>query len=121
MFNIRLSIHFQAESLVKAQQDMADTMGELGLSFIKLTKFENEEAILDTQRERAAEMKNIATAAVKGSRVYRELNARTVKNLVIFPLPSALCLLVLICSYNPLLTEICQQSYWCLLMMPLLL
>ncbi|KAL9247708.1 hypothetical protein vseg_021112 [Gypsophila vaccaria] len=71
----------QAESLVKAQQDMGDTMGELGLSFIKLTKFENEAALSDTQRTRATEMKNIATAAVKGSRVYRELNAKTVKNL----------------------------------------
>ncbi|KAH9611176.1 hypothetical protein KSS87_001331 [Heliosperma pusillum] len=71
----------QAESLVKAQQDMADTMGELGLSFIKLTKFENETAILDTQKTRATEIKNIATAAVKGSRVHRELNAKTVKNL----------------------------------------
>ncbi|KAK9727299.1 hypothetical protein RND81_05G272200 [Saponaria officinalis] len=71
----------QAESLVKAQQDMGDTMGELGLSFIKLTKFENETAISDTQRTRAAEIKNIATAAVKGSRIYRELNAKTVKNL----------------------------------------
>lgn len=55
----------QAESLVKAQQDMGDTMGELGLSFIKLTKFENEAAVLDTQRARAAEMKNIATASVR--------------------------------------------------------
>ncbi|XP_021846115.1 sorting nexin 2B isoform X2 [Spinacia oleracea] len=71
----------QAESLVKAQQDMGDTMGELGLSFIKLTKFENEAAILGTQRTRATEMKNIATATVRGSRMYRELTAKTVKNL----------------------------------------
>ncbi|KAL2899234.1 Sorting nexin 2B [Bienertia sinuspersici] len=71
----------QAESLVKAQQDMGDTMGELGLSFIKLTKFENESAILDTQRTRAAETKGIATATVKASRLYRDLNAKTVKNL----------------------------------------
>lgn len=71
----------QAETLVKAQQDMGDTMGELGLSFIKLTKFENEAAILDTQRTRAAEMKGIATATVRASRMYRELNAKTVKNL----------------------------------------
>ncbi|KAJ8440231.1 hypothetical protein Cgig2_023996 [Carnegiea gigantea] len=71
----------QAESLVKAQQDMGDTMGELGLSFIKLTKFENEAAVLDTQRARAAELKNIATVTVRASRIYRELNAKTVKNL----------------------------------------
>ncbi|QCE01003.1 Sorting nexin Vps5-like [Vigna unguiculata] len=71
----------QAESLVKAQQDMGETMGELGLAFIKLTKFENEEAILNTQRARAADMKGLATAAVKASRLFRELNAQTVKHL----------------------------------------
>ncbi|XVE58958.1 hypothetical protein DITRI_Ditri05aG0004900 [Diplodiscus trichospermus] len=38
----------QAETLVKAQQDMGETMGELGLAFIKLTKFENEEAMKTT-------------------------------------------------------------------------
>ncbi|KAG8633885.1 hypothetical protein MANES_18G145569v8 [Manihot esculenta] len=71
----------QAESLVKAQQDMGETMGELGLAFIKLTKFENEEAIFTSQRVTAADMKNVATAAVKASRFYRELNAQTVKHL----------------------------------------
>ncbi|XP_055812827.1 sorting nexin 2B-like isoform X2 [Solanum dulcamara] len=71
----------QAESLVKAQQDMGDTIGELGLTFIKLTKFENERGTVNTQRERAANMKNVATAAVKSSRLYRELNSRTVKHL----------------------------------------
>lgn len=71
----------QAESLVKAQQDMGDTIGELGLAFIKLTKFENERATVNTQRERAADMRNMATAAVKASRLYRELNSQTVKHL----------------------------------------
>ncbi|CAK9164141.1 unnamed protein product [Ilex paraguariensis] len=71
----------QAESLVKAQQDMGETMGEFGLAFIKLTKFENEQAVLNTQRQRAADMKNVATAAVKASRFFRELNAQTVKHL----------------------------------------
>ncbi|EEF46032.1 sorting nexin 2B [Ricinus communis] len=71
----------QAESLVKAQQDMGETMGELGLAFIKMTKFENEEAIFNSQRVRGADMKNLATAAVKASRFYRELNAQTVKHL----------------------------------------
>ncbi|PPR90517.1 hypothetical protein GOBAR_AA30173 [Gossypium barbadense] len=70
-----------AESLVKAQQDMGETMGELGLAFIKLTKFENEEAMYNSQRVRAADMKCLATAAVKASRFYRELNAQTVKHL----------------------------------------
>jgi hypothetical protein len=72
----------QAESLVKAQQDMGETMGELGLAFIKLTKFENEEALLDSQRLRATDMKGVATAAVKASRLFRELNSQTVKHLV---------------------------------------
>ncbi|KAM7257549.1 hypothetical protein ACFE04_013290 [Oxalis oulophora] len=71
----------QAETLVKAQQDMGETMGELGLAFIKLTKFENEEALYNSQSVRAADMKNVATAAVKASRFYRELNAQTVKHL----------------------------------------
>ncbi|PRQ34670.1 putative sorting nexin-5/6/32 [Rosa chinensis] len=73
-----------AESLVKAQQDMGETMGELGLAFIKLTKFENEEALFNSQRIRAADMKNVATAAVKASRYYRELNSQTVKHLDTF-------------------------------------
>ncbi|KAJ4839806.1 Sorting nexin 2A [Turnera subulata] len=71
----------QAETLVKAQQDMGETMGELGLAFVKLTKFENQEAMFTSQRVRAADMKNVATAAVKASRFYRELNAQTVKHL----------------------------------------
>ncbi|GLU11931.1 hypothetical protein SLE2022_286490 [Rubroshorea leprosula] len=71
----------QAEGIVKAQQDMGETMGELGLAFIKLTKFENEEAMFNSQRVRAADMKALATAAVKASRFYRELNAQTVKHL----------------------------------------
>ncbi|KAL6967769.1 Sorting nexin 2A [Sarracenia purpurea var. burkii] len=76
-----ISASQQAESLVKAQQDMAETMGALGLAFIKLTKFENENAVLNAQRIRAADMKNVATAAVKASRLYRELNVQTVKHL----------------------------------------
>ncbi|XP_042508337.1 sorting nexin 2A-like isoform X2 [Macadamia integrifolia] len=71
----------QAESIVKAQQDIGETMGELGLAFIKLTKFETEEAVFNCQRMRAADMKRVATAAVKASRFYRESNAQTVKHL----------------------------------------
>ena len=62
---------------------MGETLGELGLAFIKLTKFESEEAVSNAQRVRAADMKGLATAAVKASRFYRELNAQTVKHLVI--------------------------------------
>ncbi|XP_073284754.1 sorting nexin 2B-like [Primulina huaijiensis] len=75
------SVSQQAESLVNAQQEISETMGQLGLAFVKLTKFETEEAIYDCQRTRAADMKNVATAAVKASRLYRELNSQTVKHL----------------------------------------
>ncbi|KAI3809167.1 hypothetical protein L1987_25137 [Smallanthus sonchifolius] len=71
----------QAESLVKAQQDIGETLGQLGLAFVKLTKFESEEAMFNPQKLRAADMKNVATSAVKASRLYRELNAQTVRHL----------------------------------------
>ncbi|KAJ7963912.1 sorting nexin 2B-like [Quillaja saponaria] len=71
----------QAESLVKSQQDVGETLGELGLAFVKLTKFETEEAMFESQRIRAADMRNVATAAVKASRLFRELNAQTVKHM----------------------------------------
>ncbi|GFP86578.1 sorting nexin 2b [Phtheirospermum japonicum] len=76
-----VNVSQQAESLVKAQQDIGETLGQLGLAFVKLTKFETEEAIYDSQRARAVDMKNVATASVKASRLYRELNAQTVKHL----------------------------------------
>ncbi|KAI3987269.1 hypothetical protein MKX01_031753 [Papaver californicum] len=76
-----INVSKQAEGLVKAQQDIGETMGELGLAFIKLTKFENEGAMFNCQRTRAADMKCVATAAVKASRYYRELNSHTVKHL----------------------------------------
>jgi hypothetical protein len=72
----------QAEALVKAQQDMGETMGALGLAFVRLTKFETEEAMYDSQRIRAADSRCVATAAVKASRACRDLNAQTVKHLV---------------------------------------
>ena len=57
-------------------------MGELGLAFFKLGKFETEEAMYDSQKTRAADFKRLATAAVRASRSYRESNAQTVKHLV---------------------------------------
>ncbi|PKA66887.1 Sorting nexin 2B [Apostasia shenzhenica] len=71
----------QAESLVKAQHDTGEVMGELGLAFIKLLKLENDESIYDSQKVGAADIKTIATAAVKASRFYRELNSQTIKHL----------------------------------------
>ncbi|KAL8128103.1 hypothetical protein AgCh_014894 [Apium graveolens] len=104
----------------KAQQEIGETMGQLGLAFVKLTKFEADEAMFNSQRSRIdlldseytdisqqfrvlksevqeleesgkemQELKNhaeqdislSATAAVKASRLYRELNAQTVKHL----------------------------------------
>ncbi|GAA0139754.1 scaffold/adaptor protein [Lithospermum erythrorhizon] len=75
------NVSLQAESLVKAQQDIGETMGQLGLAFVKLTKFESERADYECQRKLAADMKNVATASVKASRLYRELNTQTVKHL----------------------------------------
>jgi hypothetical protein len=72
----------QAEMLVKAQQEVGETMGELGLAFIKLAKFESENAIYNTQRTHATDAKRLATAAVKVSRFYRESNAQSVRHLV---------------------------------------
>lgn len=71
----------QAEELVKAQHDIGETMGELGLALIKLIKLENDEAIHVSQRVGAADTKIVATAAVKASRFYRELNSQTIKHL----------------------------------------
>lgn len=79
---IDIGYYPQAESLVKAQQDIGETLGQLGLAFVKLTKFESEEAMFNSQKVRAADMKNVATSAVKASRLYRELNSQTVKHLV---------------------------------------
>ncbi|KAI7749874.1 hypothetical protein M8C21_019759 [Ambrosia artemisiifolia] len=81
-FEVQLSnVSLQAESLVKAQQDMGETMGQLGLVFVKLTKFETEEAVFISQKTRARDMKNMATSSVKASRLYGELNAQTIKHL----------------------------------------
>lgn len=84
IYNMNSFILIQAEALVKAQQDIGETMGEMGLAFIKLTKFETEEAIFSSQKTLSADAKCVATAAVKASRLYRELNAQTVKHLVTY-------------------------------------
>lgn len=65
-------------------------MGELGLAFVKLTKLETEGAMFESQTIRANDMKNVATASVKASRLYRELNSQTVKHLVTYT--SYICL-----------------------------
>jgi hypothetical protein len=72
----------QAELLVKAQQDVGEVMGELGLAFIKLAKFETEKTMLPCQSVFVGDAKRTATAAVKASRFYRESNSLCVKHLV---------------------------------------
>ena len=57
-------------------------MNDLGLAFMKLSVFEADEAVLDSQRERASDMKKVATCAAKSGRSYQELNKQTVKHLV---------------------------------------
>uniref|UniRef100_A0A6V7QRQ3 Sorting nexin/Vps5-like C-terminal domain-containing protein n=1 Tax=Ananas comosus var. bracteatus TaxID=296719 RepID=A0A6V7QRQ3_ANACO len=71
----------QAETLAKAQQNIGETMGNLGLAFMKLGKFETEETTCSSQRIRAAEIKKFATAALKASRLNRGFNANIVKYL----------------------------------------
>ncbi|XP_020585831.1 sorting nexin 2B-like isoform X2 [Phalaenopsis equestris] len=71
----------KAEALVKAQLDIAETMGELGLSFVKLVKLENNELVHISERSWAVDAKAVATSAVKASRLYRELNAQTIRHL----------------------------------------
>ena len=76
----------QAEVLIKAQQEICEITGEIGLTFTKISKFESEEAVFNTQRTHAADAKRIATAAVKASRFYQESNAQTIKHLVLYTL-----------------------------------
>lgn len=71
----------QAEIWLKGQQEVGEVMGDLGLAFFKLAKFETENTMVPCQRMFAADVKRAATAAVKASRFYRESNAFSVKNL----------------------------------------
>jgi hypothetical protein len=71
----------QAEAWVKGQQEVGEVMGDLGLAFIKLAKFETENSMVPSQRAFATDAKRTATAAVKASRFYRESNALSVKHL----------------------------------------
>ncbi|CAM6079805.1 unnamed protein product [Sphagnum tenellum] len=68
----------QAEVLVKAQQEVGEVMGELGLAFIKVAKFEMEAGFTPVH---AADAKCVATGAVKASRFYRECTAQCVQHL----------------------------------------
>ena len=60
-------LFMQDEVLVKAQQELGETMGELGLAFIKISKFETEDGTLSSQRGRTTDVKCVATVAIKES------------------------------------------------------
>ena len=65
-------------------------MGELGLAFIKISKFETGYGTLNCQRVHATDSKHVTIAVVKARRFYREENAQSVKHLVF-------CSIILLC------------------------
>ncbi|KAL2897413.1 Sorting nexin 2A [Bienertia sinuspersici] len=69
------------KEFLEKKEKLTDLESQLSNVSQELTKFELEEAVYESQRTRAADMKNMATAAVKASRLYRELNSQTVKHL----------------------------------------
>lgn len=71
----------QAEALVKSYDDLRATTGLLGMSFIKLAKFEKEQATCSSQKRRAADINNFANAVIRVSRSQAKLNAEVVKHL----------------------------------------
>ncbi|KAL6841401.1 hypothetical protein ACP4OV_028919 [Aristida adscensionis] len=71
----------QAESLVKAQDDLRETTGHLGMTLIKLAKFEREQATCSSQKRRAADIHNFANSVLKFSRSQKKLNSEIVKHL----------------------------------------
>ncbi|PNT71064.1 hypothetical protein BRADI_2g22472v3 [Brachypodium distachyon] len=71
----------QAESLVKAQDDLRTTTAHLGMTLIKLSKFEREQATCDSHRRRSSDINNFATSVVKFSRSQAKLNSEIVKRL----------------------------------------
>ncbi|KVI04822.1 Phox homologous domain-containing protein [Cynara cardunculus var. scolymus] len=80
-FELQLTnVSQQAESLVKAQQDIGESMGRLGLAFVKLTKFETEEAVFNSQKVRARDMRSVVTSAVKANRSNALLTVQTLES-----------------------------------------
>ncbi|AQK94438.1 sorting nexin 2A-like isoform X1 [Zea mays] len=71
----------QAEALVKAQDDLRETTGHLGMTLIKLAKFEREQATCNSLRRRAGEIHNFANSVLKMSRSQIKLNSEMVKHL----------------------------------------
>ncbi|KAG2626840.1 hypothetical protein PVAP13_3KG483508 [Panicum virgatum] len=71
----------QAEALVKAQDDLRETTGHLGMTLIKLAKFEREQATCNSLRRRAGEIHSFANSVLKMSRSQIKLNSEIVKHL----------------------------------------
>uniref|UniRef100_A0ACD5W194 Uncharacterized protein n=1 Tax=Avena sativa TaxID=4498 RepID=A0ACD5W194_AVESA len=71
----------QAVALVKAHDDLKTTTALLGMTFLKLAKFEKGQSTCTPQRSRAADINNFANAAVKVSRSQSSLDAEIVKHL----------------------------------------
>uniref|UniRef100_A0A0E0C9P4 PX domain-containing protein n=1 Tax=Oryza meridionalis TaxID=40149 RepID=A0A0E0C9P4_9ORYZ len=66
----------QVEALLKAYDDLKATTGQLGMTFIKLAKFEKEQDTCNSQRKRAVDMSNFANAVINVSRLQTKLNAK---------------------------------------------
>jgi hypothetical protein len=62
---------------------MGETMGEMGMTFVKLAKFETAQSKWESQTLRADVTRQFALTAVKISRLQRTLNSQTVVHLVI--------------------------------------
>ncbi|CAD6333533.1 unnamed protein product [Miscanthus lutarioriparius] len=71
----------QAEALVKTQDDLRETTGHLGMTLIKLAKFEREQATCNSLRRRSGEIHNFANSVLKMSRSQIKLNSEIVKHL----------------------------------------
>ncbi|KQK10390.1 hypothetical protein BRADI_2g53790v3 [Brachypodium distachyon] len=71
----------QVVALVKAHEDLRETTAHLGMTFIKLAKFEKGQSSCSSQISRAADVSNFASAVVKVSRSQTKLNAEIVKHL----------------------------------------
>lgn len=71
----------QAEALVKAHEDFRTTTAHMGMTFVKLAKFEKDQSACSSQRTRAVNINNFANAVVKVSRSQSKLDAEIVKHL----------------------------------------
>uniref|UniRef100_M8CG66 Sorting nexin-4 n=1 Tax=Aegilops tauschii TaxID=37682 RepID=M8CG66_AEGTA len=71
----------QAEAFAKAHEDFRTTTAHLGMTFVKLAKFEKDQSTCSSHRTRAVNINNFANAVVKVSRSQTKLDAEIVKHL----------------------------------------